>query len=256
MAITNFIPTMWQAELLESFKGQAIINQITYPVPTQGGKLIINKMGSVAVKNYTGTVTYDELSTDKVEVPFDQKRFFAIKISDIDAVQVAGDLRSPAVREGAYQLAKAVDDHAVTKIMGSGANTTAVTLNKSNVYDSIVDANRALDRKDIPQDGRIIVCGWDVIALLEKSSMKESFHQDVQANGVAYRLNGVTVLPTNRVADGTVIVLHKSAVAYGMQLEEMEALRLQDSFSDAIRALEVFAVEVVREEAIEIVKPA
>ena len=40
-----------------------------------------------------------------------------------------------------------------------------------------------------------------------------------------------------------------------MQLEEMEALRLQESFSDAIRALEVFAVEVVREEAIEIVKP-
>ena len=69
-------------------------------------------------------------------------------------------------------------------------------------------------------------------------------------------LNGVRVLPTNRVADATVIVMHKSAVAFGMQLEQMEALRLQDSFSDAIRALEVFAVAVVREEAIEIVKPA
>ena len=38
MAVTNFIPTMWQAELIESFKGQAIINNITYPVPTEGGK--------------------------------------------------------------------------------------------------------------------------------------------------------------------------------------------------------------------------
>ena len=256
MAVTNFIPSLWQAELLESFKGQAIIDRITYPVPTEGGKLIINKMGAVAVKDYEGTVTYDDLSTDKVEVPFDQKKFFAIKISDVDAVQVAGDLRAPAVREGAYQLAKAVDDHAVTKISASGANATQVTLDKSNVYDSIVDANRNLDKKDIPQSDRVIVCGYDVIGLLEKSSMKESFHQDVQANGVAYRLNGVTVLPTNRVADGTIIVLHKSATAYGMQLEEMEALRLETSFSDAIRALEVFAVEVVREEAIEIVKPA
>ena len=256
MAVTNFIPSLWQAELLESFKGQAIIDRITYPVPTEGGKLIINKMGAVAVKDYEGTVTYDDLSTDKVEVPFDQKKFFSIKISDVDAVQVAGDLRAPAVREGAYQLAKAVDDHAVTKILASGANATQVTLDKSNVYDSIVDANRNLDKKDIPQSDRVIVCGYDVIGLLEKSSMKESFHQDVQANGVAYRLNGVTVLPTNRVADGTIIVLHKSATAYGMQLEEMEALRLETSFSDAIRALEVFAVEVVREEAIEIVKPA
>lgn len=255
MSVQNFIPTMWQSELLESFKGQAIVNQITYPVPTVGGKLVINRLGSVAVKNYEGTVTYDDLSTDKVEVPFDQKKFFAIKISDVNAVQVAGDLRQPAVREGAYQLAKAVDDHAVTKILASGAHATQVKLDKTNVYDAIVDANRALDKKDIPQEGRVIVCGWDVISLLEKSSMKESFHQDVQANGIAYRLNGVEVLPTNRVADGTVIVLHKSAVAYGMQLEEMEALRLESSFSDAIRALEVFAVEVVRSEAIEIVKP-
>lgn len=256
MSVTNFIPTMWQAELLESFKGQSIINQITYPVPTEGGKLIINKMGAVAVKEYGGTITYDDLTTDKVEIPFDQKRYFAVKISDVDAVQVAGDLRQPAVREGAYNLAKAVDEHAVKKILASGVNKTTVALDKTNVYDAIVDANRLLDKKDIPQADRIIVCGWDVVSMLEKSSLKDSFHQDTAVNGIAYRLNGVTVLPTNRVADGTIIVLHKSAVAYGMQLEQMEALRLEGSFSDAIRALEVFAVEIVREEAIEIVKPA
>lgn len=253
MSVTNFIPAMWQGELLESFKGQAIVNQITYPVPTEGGKLVINKMGAVAVKQYEGTVSYDDLSTDKVEVPFDQKRFFAIKISDVDAVQVAGDLRQPAVREGAYQLAKAVDEHAVTKIMGSEAHATQLALTKANVYEAIVDANRALDRKDVPND-RVILCGFDVIAMLEKD-LKADFHRDVVANGVEYRLNGVQVLPTNRVADATVIVMSKQAVAFGMQLEQMEALRLQDSFSDAIRALEVFAVEVVRPEAIEIVKP-
>lgn len=254
MSVTNFIPAMWQGELLESFKGQAIVNQITYPVPTEGGKLVINKMGAVAVKQYEGTVSYDDLSTDKVEVPFDQKRFFAIKIADVDAVQVAGDLRQPAVREGAYQLAKAVDDHAVTKIMGSSAHATTLALTKANVYEAIVDANRALDRKDVPAQDRVILCGYDVIAMLEKD-LKANFHRDVVAEGVEYRLNGVRVLPTNRVADATVIVMHKSAVAFGMQLEQMEALRLQDSFSDAIRALEVFAVEVVRAEAIEIVKP-
>ena len=212
-------------------------------------------MGAVAVKEYQGSVTYDELSTDKVEVPFDQKRFFAIKISDVDAMQVAGDLRQPAINEGAYQLSKAVDDHAVAQIMASDAHATQVALTKANVYEAIVDANRALDRKDVPAQDRVILCGYDVIAMLEKD-LKANFHRDVVAEGVEYRLNGVRVLPTNRVADGTVIVMHKSAVAFGMQLEQMEALRLQDSFSDAIRALEVFAVAVVREEAIEIVKPA
>lgn len=255
MSVQNFIPTMWQAELLEAFHGQAIVDQITYPVPTEGGKLVINKMGAVAVKQYEGTVSYDDLSTDKVEVPFNQKRFFAVKISDVDAAQVAGELRAPAIREGAYQLAKAVDDHAIAQIMASDAHAQELALTKANVYEAIVDANRALDRKDVPAQDRVILCGYDVIAMLEKD-LKANFHRDVVAEGVEYRLNGVRVLPTNRVADGTVIVMHKSAVACGVQLENMEALRLQDSFSDAIRALEVFAVEVVRAEAIEIVKPA
>lgn len=255
MSVQNFIPTMWQAELLEAFHGQAIVDQITFPVPTVGGKLVINKMGAVAVKKYEGSVAYDDLETEAVEVPFDQKRYMAIKIGDVEAAQVAGELRAPAVREGAYQLAKAVDEHAVEKIMASDAHAVELALTKANVYEAVVDANRALDRKDVPAQDRVILCGHDVIAMLEKD-LKANFHRDVVAEGVEYRLNGVRVLPTNRVADGTVIVMHKSAVAFGMQLEKMEALRLQDSFSDAIRALEVFAVEVVREEAIEIVKPA
>ena len=254
MSVQNFIPAMWQGELLESFKGQAIVAQFTYPVPTEGGKLIINKMGAVAVKEYEGNVTYDELSTDKVEVPFDQKRFFAIKISDVDAMQVAGDLRQPAINEGAYQLSKSVDEHAIAQIMASEAHAQELALTKANVYEAIVDANRALDKKDIAND-RVILCGWDVISMLEKD-LKADFHRDVVANGVEYRVNGVQLLPTNRVADGTIIALSKQAVAYGMQLDQIESLRLQDSFSDAIRALEVFAVEVVRPEAIEIVKPA
>jgi hypothetical protein len=252
MSVQSFIPSMWQAELLESFKGQAIVEQITFPVPTVGGKLIINKMGAVAVKEYEGQVTYDDLSTEAIEVPFDQKRYMAIKIGDVEAAQVAGELRAPAVREGAYQLAKAVDEHAVAKIMASEAHKTTVALTKENVYEAIVDANRALDRKDVPANDRVIVCGFDVIAMLEKD-LKANFHRDVVADGVEYRVNGVRLLPTNRVADATLIVMHKSAVAHGMQLEKMEALRLESSFSDAIRALELFAVEVVREEAIEIV---
>ena len=201
-----------------------------------------------------GTVSYDELNTESMEVPFNQRKYFAIKISDVDAVQVAGELRAPAVREGAYQLAKAVDEHAVAQIMASEANKTTVTLTKANVYESIVDANRALDKKDIPND-RVMICGYDVIAMLEKD-LKADFHQNVVENGMEYRVNGIQIIPTNRVADGTVIILQKSAVAYGMQLEKMEALRLEGSFDDAIRALEVFAVEVVRPEAIEIVTGA
>ena len=91
--------------------------------------------------------------------------------------------------------------------------------------------------------------------LLKDTDFKVNAHHDVMTNGMeVYRVNGVTILPTSRVADGDITAIHKSAVAYGMQLDNMEAMRLESTFADGIRGLQNFGITVVRPEAIEIVK--
>lgn len=257
MSVKSFIPSIWSAELLESFKDQAIIHHVTFPVPTKGGKYIINKFSDITVKDYEGEVVYDELTTTSVEVPFDQSKYWAFQIGDVDAAQVNGDLRGPAVRSGAHGMSKKVDAHFMTKVLASSAHVVEASDWETNAYNHFVVINRNLDKKDIPSTDRIALVSWDFIAALEKDpTYKASVHHDVMWNGLQlYRVNGVQILPTNRLAENVeAMIIHKSAVAYGAQLDKMEALRLEGSFADGVRGLIHFGMTVVREECIEILK--
>lgn len=256
MSISTFIPSVWANELILGFEEQSIIAQVTFPVPTtKSGKYIINKMGEVSVQKYQGQVEYGELDLTSVEVPFDTANYFAFAIKDLDKAQVASDLRAPALEKATAKMAKTVDEDMVARVLASEAHKEVVALSKSNVYDAIVDANLRLNQKDVPATNRVVLCGHDVIAMLLKDAdFKASVHRNVMENGMeVFRINGVEILPTNRVAAGTIIVLHKSAVAYGMQIDEVEALRLPDTFADGVRGLHNYGITVVLPEAIEIV---
>lgn len=259
MSVQSFIPQVWANELILGFEEQAIIAQCTFPVPTTArGSYIINKFGEISVADYEGEVTYGELNTTSVEVQFDTAKYFAFSIADLDKAQVAGDLRQPALQNASYKMAKVVDEDMVARVLASGANATALALTKDNVWDAFVDVQQRLSKKDVPMQDRVALCGHDVVGLLLKDAeFKANAHHDVMTNGMeVYRVNGLTIIPTNRVADNTIIAMHRSAVAYGQQLSEVEALRLPNAFADGIRGLQNYGIAIVRQEAIEIVKKA
>ena len=256
MAVTSFIPSVWSNELLLGFESQALIAQCSFTVPKVGNKYIINKFGNITVSAYEGTVSYGELNTVSVEVPFDTANYFAFAIKDLDAAQAAGDLRAPAIQTASYNMAKKVDEAMLTKIKASGAHKETKALTKAyEAYEAIVDVNMRLNKKDVPMTDRVILVAYDVLGLLLKDTdFKVNSHHDIMTNGMeVYMVNGVTILPTSRVADGDIIAIHKSAIAYGMQLDNLESMRLETTFADGIRGLQNFGITVVRPEAIEIV---
>lgn len=257
--VKSFVPSIWSNELIIDFEGQAIINQITFPVPmTNRGTYIINRFGKVAVADYTGEVEYGDLSTVSIECKCDQEKYFAFAVADVTKAQVAGDLRQPAIHQASYSMAKAVDDHAIAKVLADGkVNKEVKALEKAyELYETVVDLNMKLNKKDVPQGDRIILMSYKELALLQKDTdFKANVHRNNMENGMeVFMLNGVTILPTNRVEDGTIIALHKSALAYAVQVDSIEAMRLETTFADGIRGLMTFGVTVVRPEAIEIVK--
>jgi hypothetical protein len=46
-----------------------------------------------------------------------------------------------------------------------------------------------------------------------------------------------------------IVALHQSAIGYGKQIDEMEAMRLESDFADGIRGLLVYGASVLRPEA-------
>ena len=79
MAVTNFIPSIWEARLLAKFHERSITDLITTaPTKVEGNKVIFNKVSDVAINKYTGTVDFKDLTTSKVELALDNKNILTL----------------------------------------------------------------------------------------------------------------------------------------------------------------------------------
>lgn len=265
MAITNFIPTLWEARLLANFHTASVADVIT-TAPTQilpGKKVVFNRVGDVTVKDYdpaAPSVTYDGLTTPKVELNLTQYKQFAFKLSDVEAVQAAGDVLDATTADAAASVQETIDKFVLSQYTGAhadnliGDDTTPIALDKTNAYDYIVDLGTKLSKKRVPRAGRYVVVNSDVIGLLSKDDRFTRIPQ-ILANGVVSNanINGMTVIESEDVANVAgkykFMVVGAGGLGYGKQLDKIEALRLQDDFADAVRGLYVYGATVLRSEA-------
>ena len=251
MAVTNFIPSIWEARLLAKFHERSITDLITTaPTKVEGNKIIFNHVSDVSINAYTGTVNFEDLTTSKIELPLDHKNYWAFKVDDVDAVQAAGDLIDPHVQEAGYGLQEATDKYVLDEALKT-ENT--VTKNELKAYDIIVKCNTELNKKKVPKADRFAVINAEV---LEELNLDARFtaNYTILENGIIEGgdINGTKLIFSEELNEGNyaIVALHKSAIGYGKQLVETEAMRLQNSFADGVRGLQVDGVKTLRPDAI------
>ena len=251
MSVTNFIPVLWESRLLAKFHERSITDLITTaPTKVEGNKIIFNHVSDVSIKQYAGTVSFEDLTTSKVELPLDHKNYWAFKVDDVDAVQAAGDLIDPHVQEAGYGLQEATDKYVLDEALKT-LNT--VTKNELKAYDIIVKCNTELNKKKVPKADRFAVINAEV---LEELNLDARFtaNYTILENGIIEGgdINGTKLIFSEELNEGNyaIVALHKSAIGYGKQLEETEAMRLQNSFADGVRGLQVDGVKTLRPDAI------
>ena len=249
MAVTNFIPTIWEARLMAKFHERSVGELITTaPTKIEGNKIIFNKVSDIALKDYEGSVSFDDLTTSKVELPMDVKKYWAFKVDDVDAVQAAGDLIDPHVTEAGYGLQEATD-----KLILDEALKTSHTVEGEKAYDVIVKANTQLNKHKVPKADRYVVVNAEALEELHLDA-RFTANYTILENGVieGAKINGVQLIFSEELNGGefAIVALHKSAIGFGKQLEETEAMRLQNAFADGVRGLQVCGVKTLREEAV------
>jgi hypothetical protein len=249
MAVTNFIPQIWEARLMAKFHERSVGQLITTaPTKIEGNKIIFNKVSDIALKDYEGSVSFDDLTTSKVELPLDIKKYWAFKVDDVDAVQAAGALIDPHVAEAGYGLQEATD-----KLILDEALKTSHTVTGEKAYDVIVKANTQLNKHKVPKSERYVIVNAEA---LEELHLDPRFtaNYTILENGVieGAKINGVQLVFSEELNGGefAIVALHKSAIGFGKQLEETEAMRLQNAFADGVRGLQVCGVKTLREEAV------
>ena len=251
MSVQNFIPQIWEASLLNKFHERSIASVITTaPTEIRGNKIIFNNVSDVNVKDYEGSVTFDGLTTSKVELDMDIKKYFAFKVDDVDAVQAAGELIEPHTTEAAYSMQEEMDKAVLAE--GLKTKNTVAKGEEDKAYDLIVKVNLALNKNKVPKAERYIVINSEVLAELHLDP-RFTLNYTVLENGVleGSKVNGSTIVLSEELNGGNfaILGLHKSAIGFGTQLQETEAIRLEGSFADGVRGLEVAGAKLLREDA-------
>ncbi len=256
MAIDSFKKVIWEAGLITEFRKSSVAELIsTKPVKTDGSKVTFNRLTTGDVKDYTGNIEWDKITTTPVDLVFDKKKYFAITMDDLDAVQAVKSVMQDTIADEAAKIKEQEDkDFFATLVAGAGdtiGKTKAIALNAKNVYDNIVDLGTKLTKKKVPKVNRYVVVSADITNLLSKDD-RFTKNPNVLENGIVegQKINGLQVVESEELPEGTMIAVHKSGSGFGRQLQETEAMRLQNAFADGVRGLDAYGSIVLRKEAV------
>lgn len=257
MAFTTFLPNIWEARLIANFHNRSLAAKLTTkPTKVEGKSITFGSVGNITVNDYTGTVEYSELEIPETTLNLDQKKYFAFKVDDVDKVQAAGELVDAHTQEAAYTMAENIDTYVFSALAnGAGTKLGDVDVHKKNIYDTIVDMGTALSKKKVPKTDRYCIINAEILGLLSKDPRFTS-NPTVLENGIVegQKINNMQICVSEELpvaSDRTkLIAMHKTGLAYAQQIDEVEAMRLQDTFADAVRGLAVFGATVLKKTSV------
>lgn len=270
MAITNFIPEVWSAQLLSSLKktlvfaGPGVANRnYEGEIADKGDTVKITSISRPTVATYTKnstTINPETLTDAQRSLLIDQSKYFAFEVDDIDLRQSAngGALMAEAAQEAAYALGDTADQLVAGLYTGvdsaNAISTTSIT-SAALALTGLVNLKVKLDVANVPTQGRyVIVPPWYHGLLLQNTSfidLSASGSADALRNGTVGQAFGFDVLVSNNCVNVTgddwiVQAGYPGALSFAEQIVKVEAYRPESAFSDALKGLHLYGAKLVR----------
>jgi hypothetical protein len=271
MAVTNFIPTVWSAAILENFKtAQAIIPTLNRQYEGEiasGNTVKITGITTPSIQDYatSRSLTIDALSDSTQSLLINQEKAISFKVDDIDRVQAAGSFE-PVTADAGRALAEDSESYVIAqmKANGTSAGTSAITT-PAHAFAAVVSLRTALGKAKIPASDRYLAVSPEFAALLlaegsKLTSANTAGDAGELRNGVLGNLLGFTVIEhpllthtSNRPA---AIGYHGPSVGYVGQIAKTEGGRMELAFADYIRSLNVYGAKVLRATGVQTFLPS
>lgn len=270
MAITNFIPEVWSAAILEALRAKLVFPSLCNrdyegDIREAGDTVHITGYNDVTVHKYVRgqAITVDDVTDKEAAVlKIDQSDYFAFKVNDLDKTQAKADLTGKFTNSAAYNMMKNVENY-ISNLMDAAVSTPAKTVSvgtPADAYLAVVEAGRKLDVQNVPDEGRWLVVSPDFYALLLQDSRfiegTEAGHNTL-LNGVVGQVRGFTVVKSNNVPrksaspdTQSILAGTNAAVTFAQQVSKVEAMRMQTDFADMVRGLDLYGAKVIRPECL------
>ena len=177
--------------------------------------------------NRYGQVQDLDATTQELTLKKDRSFTFAIDKLDSDETGLVLQAGSALERQMREVIIPEVDQYTYGVMCdNAGIKPEALKLTEKNIYLQVIDANRALDNKEVPTEGRILVVTPFLYYLMKQCkdiTMDTDIGNDMRLKGVIANLDGCTVvkIPANRLPENFGFMLcHKVATVAPMKLEE------------------------------------
>ncbi len=282
MAITNFIPELWSAAVLQPFEQALVFAQPQIcnrdyegMIRQMGDTVHVTTISRPTIRSYDKTtdITVEDLADTGDTLTIDQGDYFGFRVNDIDRVQAAGNFESTGVGEAGIGLRDKVDKY-IANLIKLGAlpgnklgdahivdeDPSKVGTGQTSAYQVLVKLREKMDVAGVPTVGRYVVVDPGMISalLMDKRYTDLSASGSVSAlmNGQVGRGAGFDVLVSNNLPtvggsgtnkDYKVITAGvAAATSFAMQLTEVEAIREEKRFANIVRGLQIYGAKVFR----------
>lgn len=274
MAVTSFIPEIWNARLLNALRADLVYTNLfnrNYEgeIRQAGDTVHINTITDITIKDYTRNTDIDnpeQLTTADQTLVVDQAKYYNFYLNDVDKAQALPGLIDAAMASASHGLAEAVDKYLAgllasatgTITTGLGNTSTPLTVTASSAYELLVDMKTAMDKANVPKLGRKVVLPPEFEGFMLKDARfadNGGKGENRLENGAVARAAGFDIYISNNVPNTSgakykVIASTQESNTYAEQLIKTEAYRREKGFDDGVKGLLVYGAKIIRPAAV------
>ena len=263
LALQNNVPVVWSKKLLETKNKQIVgVNLCNRDyegeISEMGDQVKIFGTSRPTGRTYTGgTLTSaEQLPTVSTFLKVDKGLYWNFMIKDIDKRLAQGDFFDKELKDGAAVFAEAEDTY-VYELIASGAGTIIpVESCGATTLPSVISSGiKTLWNNNVPTSEEISIEASPNFC--EKVVLSHILHgtdnMGAMENGLVDALryyNAKLYMSNNIYKDANdyeyIVIRTKGAVSFASAMNEVEPYRVENDFSDAVKALDIWGAKVIR----------
>jgi hypothetical protein len=282
MSVQHFIQTIWSKKIQDDLEEKCkLVQDCTreYEGDCKYAQTVkILAVGDPSINDYTGKnpLNYEEMTDDSQDLVIDVQKSFSFRVNDVDKAQSVPGLpekfQQKAMRglalarekfigalvAGKAQSSKDKEDN--TGVYKQGATTiiTAEGNDRASIKEAIDEAIITLREKNFDDAGIVEIDPRTYKTFKDELIEMKTANDELIKRGIVGQYDSYDVKSTNNVyRDAThvyCIVRSDKAVAFAGQINEVEAGRMQEFFSDYVRGLDTYGAKIIAQDEIVCVK--
>ena len=284
----NFIPEIWSGKLIQNFYDATVLSAIANTdyegeIRRMGDTVNIRTTPEITIRDYVKgqTLTVENPDKPKIQLTIDKGEYFACIEDDVDKVQADINLMDTWSKDASERMKIKIDQRVLAAIVTDvaatnegtnagrisadidlGTDGSAISIDKTNILDYLVDMGTVLDEANCPEGNRWIVIPAKAAGYIKKSDLRDA---SLSGDGTSILRNGrlgmidrfTVYMSHNLPYTGTggskkfsVIAGHKMGFTFASQMTEMETIRSETTFGNIVRGLQVYGYQTVKPEAL------